>query len=493
MRLLKHPASPWIILVVVALLWRVVYAYWTPILEQYIVPPGDDAVFHITAINNLMQGHLTLFSGTYPLGFHYIIAILATLLGISALQAVIWLTPALLVIPILVIYFVGSRLFKSDAAGAIASASWAFLALGPVRALGDGNYVNLLASSILLPLAVLSIYNAVQAPKLKRYLLAVLMVGLIAITHHLTLVYLLVIIMPSLTLILFEKIWSTRHSRQSWRTVFAIVGIAFAILTLLYVFYRTMLGPYLSNLWQGQSLAQAFGTDNKSLDLIKILEINNAALIVLGLVGLIALMLSRSNRHLKLIMASWVLILIAISTAPYLALQGRFARELAVPCALLVGFLGAAFVRLATRHKATAGAVFIIVLVFSIDLLASFSRPFTLPNPFSALMRVDHTEETAIKKLRTISNPSTIILSANSNPFLPLLVDANIIVPPVAGDLVDILRQPIDIVYIGARPALTEIYPYYQNYDEISQALRAIPKLELVEQFANGSAIYRMK
>ena len=204
-------------------------------------------------------------------------------------------------------------------------------------------------------------------------------------------------------------------------------------------------------------------------------------------------MLSQTNRPLKLIMASWVLILIAISTAPYLALQGRFARELAVPLVLLIGFFGAAFVRLAARHRATAGAVFIIILIFSIDLAASFDRPFSLPDPYNALVRVDHTEEKAINRLNVMSTDKTIILSTNSNPFLPHLVKANVIVPPLPRDIIDILRQPIDIVYIGARPALTEIYPFYQNYDAISQALSEIPNLVLVEKFANGSAIYRLR
>lgn len=480
-------------MVIMAILWRVVYAYWTPVAEQYIVPPGDDAVFHITAINSLLHGHLALFFGTYPLGFHYIMATLATIFGMTALQAVIWLTPALLVLPILIIYYVGSRIFKNDAAGAIASASWAFLALGPVRALGDGNYVNLFASSVLLPLAVLSIYNAVQAPNLKRYLWAIFFAILISITHHLTLIYLAVILCPSLIIIVLEKLWDARRSCQSWSSIIGTGGVAVLLVSLLYIFYGNLLGPYINNLWYGQSLAQTFGADNKALDLMKILEINNATLIILGLVGLIGLMLSQTNRPLKLIMASWVLILIAISTTPSLALQGRFARELAVPSALLIGFFGAACVRLAARHKATAGAVFIIILIFSIDLAASFDRPFSLPDPYNALVRVDHTEEKAINRLNVMSTDKTIILSTNSNPFLPLLVQANVIVPPLPRDIIDILRQPVDIVYIGARPALTEIYPFYQNYDAISQALREIPNLVLVEKFANGSAIYRLR
>lgn len=489
---MKRNISPWLILVFVAVIWRLIYAYWTPAIGHYVVPPGDDGAVHIQTINEFLHGHLTLIGpNSYPHGFHIMMAVVAKIFGLSALAAVVWITPLLIVIPIVVVYYVGKHFFHSALAGAVAAAAWAFMALAPVRALGDGNYPNLFAASVLMPLALLALYRYVIAPKMFKIIAVVVLTVLIAFMHHLTLVYLVAISIPWLLVMTFEKLWDIHRHKKALRIVLASLFAITLVVTLFILLYGKLLLPYLAIANQGGSLSQYLGGDSSTLSLMQVLEINGPLLVLLGLVGLLALMTSAQERYIKLFFASWVLMLLALGSVSIVGLPGRFVRELAVPFSLLIGFLFQFLYDHTTPRLRNVLIPSVVVMLLGEVWFSGFNRPFALPDPYKPIMRVQHEEEIAFVQLDNLTPTGNTILANNTNPFLPFLVHHTVQVPFVPTDVVEIIRNPqVTTIYIATAPPLTADYPFYVHNGEISAALASIPQLKLRYTLSNGSKIY---
>ncbi len=488
----RRPVSSWWILVLVAFAWRLTYAYWPPLFDHYLVPAGDDAAFHISQIAVMMSGKWALFaSNGYPLGFHMILAVLAKLTGLSAMKAVIWLTPPLLALPVIIIYFVGKALFESELVGAVAAAAWGIMALAPVRGYSDGNYPDLLAASIFLPLAILFIYRAVNTPKLKYFIASLFFVIAILLVHHLSLGFLIVIISPWLVIMLLEKMWEARKDFRVVKIALTSLLSLIALAVLLWAFYHTLLTPYLDVLRNGGNLSGFLGGDSGKLTWSLLLEINNPALVIVGLVGMLAIMISPVRRSLKLLMASWVLMLLLFSVGVSVGLTGRFARELAIPFALSIGYL-AQFLSNHTAPKLRHAVIpLVITFFFSTVWVSGFNRPFALPDPFQPLMRLQHDEEPAIPIIINNTASSEVVIANNSNPFLEFLLPRTTIVIHDPATVPSVIANYSSAtIYVAVAPPFSQGYPFFQDNAAVSDALRALPNLTLVRKLPNRSAIY---
>ncbi len=490
---MKRQISPWLILVFGAVIWQLIYVYWTPVVERYMVPPGDDAAVHIQGITELLSGQWSLFGANgYPHGFHIVMALIAKLTGLSALLSVLWFTPLLLVAPIFVIYYVGKKLFDNALVGAVAAGAWVFIALAPIRAFGDGNYPNLVASSILMPLCLLWLYRLTSAPSLKKTVPVVISLVLLALVHHLTLVYLIAVTVPWLIITTAEKAWELRHQKGAVRIVMTGLLIMVFAMGVFWFLYGKILAPYIAVVKAGGNLAHYLGGDSSTLSILQILEINHPVLIILGLVGLLALMLSRLERSLKLLFASWILVLFALGAVPIVGLPGRFVRELAIPCSLLIGYL-ALFLYQHSIPKVRDWLIpLFVVVVLGAVWLDNFAQPFALPDPFKPLMRMQHEEEPAIPVLQNF--PTETVIATNSNPFLPyLLVNKRVIIIRDPGEVSGAVKNyPTALLYLAKQPPLSEGYPFFALAPQIFITLDAVPSKKLIQTLANGSKVYQL-
>ncbi len=490
----QQAVSPWLIVVAAVTIWRIIYAYWTPVVHHYVVPPGDDAAFHIAQVSNALSGHIALFTESgYPLGFHNIVASLAYLFHQNAITAIIWIGPALLVIPIPVLYFAGKRLFGSTIVGAAAAASWGVLALAPVRAFGDGNYPNLVGGSILLPFAVAAIYQFVVSKKTWRRAIPPIVLAIaIALTHHLSFIYLIVATFPWLILTVIDNLLHPHTRRATLRYMAVTASVAVLLAVILGVVFGRLLAPYATALVQN-NLVGIFGRESKPLDLAGFLEIHNPFFVILGLISALVLMLSKTARSLKLLVVTWLLTLIALSLVPTFGLPGRFAREAAIPLALCVGFLfDWLWHFLKPKRLQPLVPITLVSMLVASSVFATY-RPFALPDPFLALIRVPHEEEPSLAGLDRVTPEGGVILANNSDPFIHFLVHHPVVVLNSQYNVGEYLQMyHITTVYIGPKPALTDdSYPYYRTYDEITSAIEKAPGLTLLQQLKTGSRIYR--
>jgi hypothetical protein len=491
---LRYPFSDFRPLVIVAMAWRVIYAFWTPLVNRYIVPPGDDPVFHLARVADLLAGKWQLFFEGYPLGWHLLTAIVAKIAGWDPLTAIRLIGPVLLVLPIPVLYFVGKRLF-TETAGALAALIWSFLALAPIRAYGDGNYPNMLAGSVLLPVGLLFLLMVVRRPERKIMVPTVAIFIALALVHHLTFIYSLLLALP----LLFWWSWQvlSRPGRQrAWLNLTAstIIVVGGAGL-LLWPFYQPLLGPFLKQLTSQGSLAFSFGAASTPVSLSRLLEIHNPLFIVLGVAGVLLILMAKIDRATSVLMVGWIGLLWLLSTTSIFGLPERFARELAIPLALTGGF----FLSFLIDRAKTWGwrVIFLslpLVIVF-LDWRASFERPFALPDPYKPLIRVQREEEPAILKLKEATPPGGTILANNSNPYLSFLVDRRVLIATNPDSIeTTLVSELVTTLFIGSRPPLTppDQYPFYSQFEAIRGRLLAVPNKEKVLALPTGTEIYRL-
>jgi len=487
--------SPWLLLVLAALAWRIIYAYWTPLVNRYVVPPGDDPAFHLPRIADNLAGHWGLLENGYPLGFHFVTALVAKIANWDALTAIRLVGPALLVLPIPILYFVGKRLFSSAAAGAFAAAAWAFLALAPVRAYGDGNYPNMLAGGVLLPLGLLFLLGSIRKPNRKTIISTVVIFVAIAFIHHLTFAYSIVLALP---LLLWWSWQILTHPERKGNRPLILAGavvVATGLGLLLWPFYKPLLLPFLETLRTQGTLASFFGAQSTPITWQGLLEVHNPFFLMLGLAGGFLILVSNLERPIKVLLTGWIGLLWLLSTTSVFGLPERFARELAVPLALAAGyFLSFFFQQAKTWPGRLIFLALPLLLIFS-DWRASFQRPFALPDPYKPLIRVQHEEEFALAALRDAVPPGTTILANNSNPYLPFLVQEKVIIVPHPDQVTSLIAsQPISLLYIGSRPPLTpeDIYPFYVSFDAIREQMMATPNKEKIAELPSGTEIYRL-
>jgi len=107
-------------------------------------------------------------------------------------------------------------------------------------------------------------------------------------------------------------------------------------------------------------------------------------------------------------------------------------------------------------------------------------------------MRMQHSEEAAIPLLQR-AIPNTVIAN-NSNPFLPFLLhDKKVVIihnPPEIGQYFQ--AYPGALVYVAKQPPLSETYPFFAEYSQISDSMTAYPHKQLLYTLDNGSRIYQL-
>ena len=489
----KIHISPWLFLVLVAIIWRLIYAYYPIIHFSNLTPPGDDGAGHMYYITKLVtEGYKIRING-YPMGFHLFVILISKILSQTPLNVLVWLTPGLMVIPMPVIYWSGKRTFSNPAAGALAAFVWSFIALSPVRAYGDGNYPNMLASSFYLPFAITAFYLLINKPRWRYLLSAILFSSLIIITHFLTLTYLIIAVIPWLIFVLASYIFSAKLHRK----LVVIIGIVASVLILSALAWFVIgptVKPYIETLLQGKSLATYFGAISEPISLQQMQELNNPLIIIMGLIGLLILMLSHNNRPQKYLLAFWIVILFAASSSSYFGLPGRFVRELAIPLSLAFGYGAYHLWTWAKQYKRGWMVVAIIIIIISIDWVASFSRPYSLPQPFKSIQRVQGEQIETYDWLNAHIAEGQTVLSNNHNPYVSYLINTSVYVPTSTGAVPDKLpKWGITYILIGARPSQSreEQYPYFLHFDDISVKMQKIPDVYIVKEYKLGTKIYK--
>lgn len=479
-----HSAPSGFIIAILAIvvLWRAIYAYWTPVVNNIPVPPGDDVAFHMERVAANLAGDYHLFYREYPLGYHWFIATVARLLGLDAVTALTYLSPLLLVLPILPIFLLGKRLF-SPQAGLIAVLAWVGLAHSPLFAYGDGSQANVFGATFLLPLAVYAVFAATERTNPKTIAWALAACAIIPFVHHLSVLFTLAALAP----LLLYRLWqsfataSTPTKRRLVLSILLLSGVCLAF---------WLWTPYGDSLRRIERLAFG-GVPN----IDTILTIHHAWFFYLGLIGIAAISLSRSIRvEVKLLVAGWFLAIWAIGHSAITPFPERFLRELTIPLALGAGYLGALLAaRLPGRTGLPVVTLALLVLCgwrFSVH----YGHSFGFPEPFGYIARVRPETLETIGFIRRTQDPRAHIIANNGNFFLPLLLENPVDVAQDPSGLFRSIRSvKPELLYVGPLPphvAEATGPQHFHHYSEITQILREMPGYSRIYTGTDGTELY---
>lgn len=429
----RHKAIYWSVFGI-GLALLIFIQYFGVVHYHYPVPPGHDAMMHWQMAQPFYNGTVNLFdyikSGAYPPGFLLLIAKLAHLFDKDMMDIMLWTTPAILILSslsvFLLVYFVFNR----------SAALYSFLLYGltakvALQQLNDGGYPNLIAAQIFLPLLILFIYLALTSNNILRRilssLLTLILLFLIPFTHHLSTLYLLVILISSLPIILIYLAITKR-----WRWYFSLLiflgliiiyicSFKFFMTNELFASARGLMGASITFLSHFPFVHITNANDPESLiGLRSYPQYIGEAVFILGMIGLITLPLMRNfwqdNKTKKFIfvyipVAIWAIILFVGSRGSFLSNPDRLARDLVLPLSIIAGVFVYYLIELVSKKQPKYSIILIIMLILLCGY--PFASRFRKALAYEPMVRITQADMGAITYLQN-QPPGKILVEAYS-------------------------------------------------------------------------------
>ena len=425
-----NPNLPKILLgfvIIVSLATRLFWLYLPFGVYKYLVPPGDDAVSHYNIIHQILQGH---HSSAYPTLFHRLTIIFSQIFNVDVMTALRLVTPALVVLPAIAVYFFAKKHF-----GLIPALFCALLLLWtgnyPLTSFADGNYPNILASGFFLPLALMELVTALRRNSLPAYLTALALALLVVITHHLSIALMLLIIIPYLLIL---AVWN-RFERLVLRLKIALLicflslGMIAGLIWLLPT--RTMF----EESWKLFTTTGSFYSEGGISILADYVEYPaqiGGLLFYGGLLGafVLILLLGRSkesvNKPAILLILTWLTVTFIASRLSSLGLPGRFLREMGIPLALSLG-LACYYLLFSMRSKVQIflGTALFALVIYT-NLVQVTSGAYRSPNFFNAAVWFTQEDKEKADVIKGLTAPGDIIIANPVTPYLPIFIEREI-------------------------------------------------------------------
>jgi hypothetical protein len=403
--------------------WIVLSPHW---LAHDIVPPGDDPAVHLRIITAILDGHGWLAGLPYPPLFHWLVASLAFVTHFSALKAQ-WLVtnPMIGLVPtgIAGIFITRQAKGKTIALlfGLMTLAGLMMLSRMPLRAWGDGNYPDILAEGILIPLMLycLSLLHG----RWNRWIagLTILFLSLVFATHAMSILIALATFFFGVLLIDLPLI------RRGQLLAGAALLVAIA--------WIKVVGPTLSfstlqTILQGQGniVSGLSGAISQSTPLANFGAFFGqpflSIVLVLLLLAITIYIVDSSTRYTLLLLGIWAASLFLVSRIHGLAVPDRFLRDLSYPLIAL----GATSITILARRQLLAALPITILIVFAGLRFATYinHQPGTfLPHPDGVRpveQRVDLKTAILFKEIAPLLPASSTVLTNPTNDYAPYLI-----------------------------------------------------------------------
>ena len=370
--------------------------YLGPMLHDWPYIRGLDLYSHAVMANLMMtKGEIQPYL-IYPPGFHTMTAELSRLSGLDPLAIFPVLGPALLVLPALSCYVLGSRLWGWQT-GVVAAFFCGALMGGTYYFFDDAMYPNLVGSQFLLVLAMAALVGVYSLPSARSGFLLAVLGSSVILYHQVSSLYLVLLLAFVAAYLLPYLLAGERRTGLTLLASLACVGV----LSILYAWNTYDLPQVVANLLDGSetggatatALSMTIGTQVPyDLDYF-IGAIVSQPVAWLGLLGAALLVAdpncwtSKPRALSDLTLLLWVILMFVGSRTSYSGFPQRFGRDLGVPLALFAAFASVAILRsLLERRKPVAvlAATLAVVLTGSlVGLRAAQSfKQATGPSPF---------------------------------------------------------------------------------------------------------------
>jgi len=361
-------------------------------------------------------------SGAYPPGFYLIISNLAHLFNTNTLKVMLWLTPSIIIIAAVILFFLTNKLFGRQAA-LISFFLYSFATNINIQQLNDGGYPNLIAAQILIPLLLLIIFSINFKSKPLNYILkifiAFIIFLLIPLTHHLSTIYLLAIAIIMVPIIL---IYFWIKNGWKWLKGLSYLFIILVIITFgIFLLSRSDIFNSVRDLWQtafqfstsfpfirivGKADSQAIVSSKQLAGYI------GYSVFVFGCLGILILPFIKaklkSNKYLALLTIEvWAAILLISSRLPFLSNPDRLARDAVFPLAILAGvFLSYLFSSYYKKNKIYFAFTLIVFLILTaIPLKSRLKNAFR----YEPMVRITDADFAAINLLKEQPKGSLLV------------------------------------------------------------------------------------
>ncbi len=489
------------VFMLIAIALRLYVLYFPISFFGYLVPPGDDATRHYQMITSILGGN---FNTGYPWLFHLFIAGIVKISGSNVIDVLRVITPALVILPSIAVYLFLKRNFgRVSALIGFAIILWA--SSYALIAYGDGNYPNIIAGGFFLPLTLLYLVLSLRERKLSYYLSTAAFAILTLLTHHLSVAYLLMIVLSYIIVLgiwnRFEKI-AENYTRTA---VFIVVLLALsALVASLFSFREIFLQAYQSIFQSGSVSAGAiFAVPIDFWDYggqIGPFVYYGGLLGIIFLIYLLGQPKEKINKPALLLILVWFVVTYIFSRFSQTGLPGRFARELALPLVLAQSIMIWRFIQAMRTNTQKILTVFGLGLIITLELVQVNGGSYRSPDYFKRMIWFDSNDKKSTDAIKALIPSNEAIIANNTTPYLPIFAERKIIFIPLnRTPSVKTVRDFAEAagaryVFIGRKTSANPTadgYPFFANFDKITANLqKALEQCTPMETDDTNSTLY---
>ena len=439
-----HKKLYWFVFTIILLIF-IFIQYFGLIYYKYAVPPGHDAMMHWWIAKPIFERSIDFLQiwnqGGYPPGFHYLISELSHLFSVDPMDTMLWLSPSILILSGLAIFYMSRKVFGNTVAIA-AFLAYAFLSKTPLQQLNDGGYPNLIASQILLPLLILFGVNLFTAQKSKfeyaKWILSILAaLLLIGVTHHISFFYVIGLILLMVPVFLIYRL---NTKKITSRKFVLLASITLALSALFFGLYNSapIFAPFrhLSAIVIQPMSAFPFfkivGTQDPE-SLLRLFSYPSYLGISLSLLAFLGIIFSLVNwkriseryRTGLLILIVYSLMLFIGSRLSFLTNPDRLVRDLAFPLSVFAGiFLVWAYSHISNIKplKYKVVPLLCLITITAIPIVQRIKNSIT----YEPMVRITSADMEAIEYIRNNAPSDSVLIEGFSFYFDRFLPDSKI-------------------------------------------------------------------
>jgi len=316
--------------------------YVGPVLHDWPFVRGVDHYSHAVMANRMMEAGRIEPYLIYPPGFHTMTASISRLTGLDPLEIFPVLGPALLILPALALYTLGTRLWGWGYG--VAAAFFTVLLGGTYYYFNDAMYPNLVTSQFLLVMALASLVMVYRSPSARNGLSLAVLGSAVVLYHPVASMYLAALLALVGLFFALPLVFRDRQRGVALTLSLALLGG----LSVAYAWHTYGLGAEVSQLLggpgggtTGEAVGMAVNTQNIYAEGFLIGTMVSQPVAWLGLLGVFLLVVkardsfgtSAALAHLTVFF--WAVLIFAGSRLSVTGFPQRFGRDLGVPLALL--------------------------------------------------------------------------------------------------------------------------------------------------------------
>jgi hypothetical protein len=316
--------------------------YVGPVLHDWPFMRGVDHYSHAVMANRMMEvGRIEPYL-IYPPGFHTMTACVSRLTGLDPLEIFPVLGPALLLLPVLALYTLGTRLWGWGYG--VAAGFFTVLLGGTYYYFSDAMYPNLVTSQFLLVMALASLVMVYRSPSVRSGLSLAVLGSSVVLYHPVASMYLAALLALVGLFFALPLVFRDRPRGVALTLSLALLGV----LSVAYAWHTYDLGSEVSQLLggpgggaTGEAMGMAVNTQAVYAEGFLIGTMVSQPVAWLGLLGVFLLVVKARDSfgtpaalaHLTVFF--WAILIFAGSRLSVTGFPQRFGRDLGVPLALL--------------------------------------------------------------------------------------------------------------------------------------------------------------